>query len=211
MSEAVDRRQRIRDCEPDSTPYDASCGGIVVNPAIESVEARSLLAGGKADAYRAIPFVFVVVRLRKAPTRAARPALTVLDVRRLPVMLSMGRAGNHPGDTAYRRRIAGGERPLDRLVDIAFALAAVRMLLSIPVAHSRLHGADCRTRRTRIRLAACGRPASVECRRSRPQHRPDLKIPLDTVGIQRVTPDIGNRARSQRRQARRQTVRHRTD
>ena len=71
---------------------------------------------------------------------AAQSALTVLDVVQLPVMLSMGRARNHPGDTADRRRIAGGERPLDRLVDIAFALATVRMLLSIPCTLAALSG-----------------------------------------------------------------------
>ncbi|WP_423761780.1 hypothetical protein [Burkholderia sp. NLJ2] len=58
---AVDHRQRIRDCEPDFTPHDALCGRIVVNATIESVEAHSRLAGGKAVASRAIPFVFVAV------------------------------------------------------------------------------------------------------------------------------------------------------
>lgn len=160
---------------------------------------------------------------------AAQPALTVLDVRRLPVMLSMGRGGNHPGDTAHRRRIAGGERPLGDFVDIAFALAAVRMLLSIPAAHNRLQGAECRTRLARIRRAACGRHASVECRRSRRQHRPDLKTPPGTraarvaAGSAVISTHLDcadkracRSAQAQghsgsTRQVDRQTVRHRTD
>ena len=139
----------------------------------------------------------LVVEVRAAfDMRAAQPALTVLDVRRLPVMLSMGRARNHPGDTADRWRIAGGECPLDRLVDIAFALATVRMLLSIPAAHIHLHGTECRTRPARIRRAACRRHASVECRRSQRQHRPDPNIPPGTRVLRRNAPDMPVRTRS---------------
>ena len=115
-------------------------------------------------------------RSLRALTRAAQPALTVLDVRRPPVMLSVGRSGNHPGDTADRRRIAGGERPLHRVVDIALALPAVRMLLPIPAAHNRLHGAEDQTGLARIRLSGVGTARAYKAV-GHNQHRRDSDIP----------------------------------
>lgn len=116
-------------------------------------------------------------RSLRALTRAAQPALTALDVRRPPVMLSVGRSGNHPGDTADRRRIAGGERPLHRVVDIALALAAVRMLLPIPAAHNRLHGAEDQTGLARIRLSgACT---------ARQRIRPSVTTSIDPIRTSR--------------------------